>query len=102
MPVVGESPSDGHRLELHRDAANRAAPWRYAGTLALAAGGAIAVEAALDEAGAVTFPEPCGLAPEHRERVERTLRMALKHARQDDPSAGPPRRITRWRGDDGR
>jgi hypothetical protein len=102
MPVVGDSPSDGHRLELCRDAANGAAPWRYVGALATAAGASIAVEAVLSEAGTVTFPSAAPLAAEHRDRVERTLRMALKHARQDDPSAGPPRRITRWRGDDGR
>jgi hypothetical protein len=102
MPVVGLSPSDGHRLELHRDAANRAAPWRYTGSLALAEGVSLSVEAEVTEAGAVLFPEGAVLALEHRERVERTLRMALKHARQDDPAAAPPRRITRWRGDDGR
>jgi hypothetical protein len=102
MPVVGISPSDGHRLELHRDAANRVAPWRYTGALALAEGASIAVDASVSESGEVVFPDGSALAPEHRERVERTLRMALKHARQDDPAAAPPRRITRWRGDDGR
>jgi hypothetical protein len=100
--VVGDSPSDGLRLELQRDAANRVAPWRYTGALTLATGAVAVVEVELSSAGVATFPPHVELAADHRDRVERTLRMALKHARQDDPSAGPPRRITRWRGDDGR
>jgi hypothetical protein len=101
MPVVGQPPRDGHRLELRREAGS-AAPWRFVGSLELAEGASVPVEAELAEAGTVSFSDPCVLTAEQRERVERTLRMALKHARQDEPTAAPPRRITRWRGDDGR
>jgi hypothetical protein len=60
------------------------------------------VIASLSASGDVTFDEPCSLDLPQRERVERTLRTALRGARQDDLEALPPRRITRWRGDDGR
>lgn len=102
MPVVGHSPSEGHRLELRREALGSAAPWRYEGTLACAEGEPLPVIALLSAEGTVTFEASSPLDLAQRERVERTLRTALRAARQDDPEAAPPRRLTRWRGDDGR
>ena len=102
MPVVGQSPSDGHRLELRREAIGVAAPWRYEGTLARAEGVAVPVLADLGDDGSVTFAGEAPLTVAERERIERTLRTALRAARQEDPDALPPRRLTRWRGDDGR
>ena len=102
MSVVGQSPSDGHRLELRREALANDAPWRYVGSVDTVDDGPLEVAVSCDATGTCTFDEGCGLTAAQRERVERTLRMALRAARQDDPSAAPPRRITRWRGDDGR
>jgi hypothetical protein len=102
MSVVGQSPSDGHRLELRREALANDAPWHYVGTIDTADDGPLAVTVSCDGAGACTFDAGSRLTAAQRERVERTLRMALRAARQDEPSAAPPRRITRWRGDDGR
>ncbi len=102
MPVVGHSPSDGHRLELQREADDLHAPWRYRGTLEGTGTPAIELVVILDEPGNLTVVEPPALAPEHRERIARTLRSALRSARHDDPLAAPPRRLARWRSDDGR
>jgi hypothetical protein len=102
MPVVGQSPSEGHRLELRREAVGVAPPWRYEGTLARPEGEALPVVAFLAAEGTVSFEPACTLEAAQRERVERTLRMALRAARQEDPDALPPRRLTRWRGEDGR
>jgi hypothetical protein len=102
MSVVGHSPSDGHRLELRREAAENVSPWAYEGVLDTADAGPLPVLVTFDSAGACTFGEGSRLSDDHRERIERTLRTALRAARQEDPSASPPRRITRWRGDDGK
>ncbi len=102
MPVVGQSPSDGHRLELRREASRHVAPWRYEGTLEVSHGEALPVVASLSDTGDVSFEAACSLDAAQRERIERTLRTALRASRQDDPEALPPRRLTRWRGVDGR
>jgi hypothetical protein len=95
MAIVGGRPEEGLRLELERPRAG-GPPWIYDGD-AVTKDARFPMRAVVAEDGGVTVTldaaAPAGVA----ERARLIVRTAYKHAKADDASAPPPRRIVRWR-----
>lgn len=103
MPIAGERPESGVRIEIERPRAPGAEgpPWLYAGAahlptasfplrVTLAEDGTAEVEVSPAEGGAAP---PADLA----EKVRLIVRTVYRQARADDDS--PAWRIVRWRGE---
>lgn len=100
MPITGEFPEGGVRIEVERlrgpqGASDDAAPWTYEGH-AVTPGARWALRAVISEAGAVTVTLDEGAPEGTADRVRLLLRAAWKHAAAEGRPA-PPRRIQRWR-----
>lgn len=103
MPITGEFPEGGVRIEVERlrapqdraESPEDAAPWTYEGH-AVTPGARWALQAAISDDGAVTVTLGEGAPEGTAERVRLLLRAAWKHARAEGRPT-PPRRIQRWR-----
>jgi hypothetical protein len=97
MPITGEYPEGGVRIEVERlrDNQDDAPPWTYEGH-AVAPGSRWALRAVISETGAVSVTLDEGAPEGTAERVRLLLRAAWKHA-VGEGRAAPPRRIQRWR-----
>jgi hypothetical protein len=94
MPITGDSPEGGVRIEVER-LRDEMPPWIYAGH-AVGPGARWALQAVVSERGAVTVTLDEGAPEGTAERVRLVLRTAWKHAVAEGRPA-PPRRIQRWR-----
>jgi hypothetical protein len=93
MSIVGSHPESGIRLVLEHTGGP---PWVYRGA-AFTPSQRFVVRAVVDAKGAVRV-EVDGAPPTDLPlRIRSMIRAVYKHAQADDPRAGPPRRLQRWR-----
>ena len=103
MPIAGDRPETGLRIQIERDTSREDPPWSYAGAVHLP-DASFPVTAVVDAAGNVTATlspsaETGAEAPaELVEKVRLIVRTAYRQAKADDEP--PAWRIVRWRGVD--
>lgn len=101
MPIAGDRPETGVRIQIARDKAREDPPWSYAGAahvpdasypvaVVVDADGHVEVTVSAAEGGAAPPPD---LA----EKVRLIVRTAYRQAKADDEP--PAWRIVRWRGE---
>jgi hypothetical protein len=93
--IVGTHPESGMRLVLER--AGGGPPWVYEGT-AFTPTTRHDLRVRVDAGAAVEIEAPEGTPGEILQRAKAMVRIACKHAMEEDPPAPPPRHIHRWRG----
>ena len=100
MPVAGQRPESGVRIELERPCGD-VPPWTYSGAAHVpSASHPVVVVVAHDGQVHVTLDVRNGQdapAPDLAEKVRLIVRAVTKQARADD--VAPPLRIVRWRGE---
>jgi hypothetical protein len=94
MPITGEYPEAGVRIEIER-LREDAPPWIYRGH-AVTPGARWPMSAVVSDAGEVTVSLGADAPTGTAERVRLMLRAAWKHA-QSEGRGAPPRRLVRWR-----
>ena len=94
MGIVGDKPESGVRIELERDR-DGGPPWIYGGD-AVTPEARVPVRVTVSSDGAV---EVDGVDAALAGKIKLIVRMAYKHAQDDEVNAPPPRRIVRWRGE---
>jgi hypothetical protein len=95
MPIVGDNPETGFRIEVERSR-DGGPPWRYEGhCITPSARFFLVATVALD--GLVRVELAGGAPPALGEKARLLLRAAWKHAHEDE--VDPPHRIVRWRAD---
>jgi hypothetical protein len=95
MPIVGDHPETGVRIEVTRALAG-GPPWFYRGE-AVTRDARFALDATVSAEGAVDVALPREAPDGVAERTRLLLRTAWKHAAED--ALPPPRHIVRWRAD---
>ncbi len=101
MPIAGDRPETGVRINVEREKSREDPPWAYAGA-AYVPEASFPVTATVDASGEVTVdvsPSAEGLAPppDLAEKVRLIVRTAYRQAKADDEP--PAWRIVRWRGE---
>ncbi|HVJ94348.1 MAG TPA: hypothetical protein VM580_31385 [Labilithrix sp.] len=102
MPIAGERPESGVRIQIERDRSRDEPPWSYSGA-AHVPDASFPVTVAVDAEGDVSVvvspsstdgrPPPSDLA----EKVRLIVRTAYRQAKADNEP--PAWRIVRWRGE---
>lgn len=95
MPIVGDHPETGVRIEVTRSVLG-GPPWRYEGE-AVTASARFRLEATVSAGGHVLVALPAEAPEGIAEKTRLLLRAAWKHARED--ALPPPRHVLRWRAD---
>jgi hypothetical protein len=104
MPIVGDLPESGVRIDVERPRAQQGPPWRYEGeactprerlpvVVTVTEDGEVEVEVA-GASGAALVGGGAALAG----AVRLIVRSVWRHARAE--KGAPPRRIARWRSDE--
>ncbi|MBX3215575.1 MAG: hypothetical protein KF850_26285 [Labilithrix sp.] len=102
MPIAGDRPETGVRIQIERDKSRSEPPWSYAGAahvpdasfpirVTVDAAGEVTVTLGAAESGAATPP------PDLAEKVRLIVRTVYRQAKADDEP--PAWRIVRWRGE---
>lgn len=100
MPIAGDRPETGVRIQIERDRSREDPPFRYAGSAHLP-DASFPVAVVVDGAGEVTVtvsPAPGAEPPaDLAEKVRLIVRTVYRQAKADDEP--PAWRIVRWRGE---
>jgi hypothetical protein len=96
MPIVGDHPESGVRFVLERPRGG-GPPFHYQGS-AFTPDARFALDAVVDDAGAVTVTARDGAPADVIEKARLMLRTLHRQAKTDGDGA-PPRKIVRWRGE---
>ena len=100
MGIIGTKPETGVRIDVERPQAG-GPPWRYQGK-ATTADAEYPLGATIEASGEVSVELASvarGNVADLAEKIRLILRSTYKHA--DGDGIPPPRRIQRWRADDG-
>jgi len=95
MPIAGEFPETGFRVDLER-LLDGPAPWTYEGCVASPTA-RYALTVTVSDNGQVVVASSGDMPGELGERVRLLVRTAWKHAHAE--GRAPPRRLLRWRAD---
>jgi hypothetical protein len=101
VPIAGDRPETGVRIQIERDKSREDPPWSYAGAVHVP-DASFPLAVVVDAAGEVTVTlSPSGTSaeppPDLAEKVRLIVRTVYRQAKADDEP--PAWRIVRWRGE---
>ena len=102
MPIAGDRPETGVRIQIEREKSREEAPWSYAGAAHVPEASfpvAVRVEAGGEVTVTISPSAEDGTAPpsDLAEKVRLIVRTVYRQAKADDEP--PAWRIVRWRGE---